>query len=150
MGATFIGPFTNTQIDFACLPVTVQVHRCCALHHDGYRLQLSAAPGRRDHRPKQCVFQHQLAYGIHEKRQDHQWDKNKLTQGALFAQNRTTFLDTGRGSMPARRGVDPSDGHRIFGRNSTKCSWTLALTCTPKKLRPRSELLRIHWMRDMT
>ena len=61
-------------------------------HHDGDRLQLAAAPERRDHRPIQCVFQHQLTYGIHEKRQDHQWDKNKLTQDALFAQNRTTFL----------------------------------------------------------
>ena len=48
--------------------------------------------GRRDHRTIQCVFQHQLIYGMHEKRQDHQWDKNKLTQGALFAQDRTTFL----------------------------------------------------------
>ena len=92
VGATFFGPFSNTQIDFACLPATVHVHRCCALHHDGDRLQLAAAPGRRDHRPIQCVFQHQLTYGIHEKRQEHQWDKNKLTQGALFAQDRTAFL----------------------------------------------------------
>ena len=36
------------------------VHRCCALHHDGYGLQLAAAKGRRDHRPFLCVFQHQL------------------------------------------------------------------------------------------
>ena len=55
-------------------------------------MQLAAAPGRRDHRAIQCVFQHQLTHGMHEKRQDHQWDKNKLTQGALFAQDRTTFL----------------------------------------------------------
>ena len=26
--------FTNTQIDFACLPAAIHVHRCCALHHD--------------------------------------------------------------------------------------------------------------------
>ena len=75
VGATFFGPFSNTQIDFACLPATVPVHRCCALHNDGDRLQLAAAPGRRDHRPIQCVLQHQLAYGIHENRQEHQWDK---------------------------------------------------------------------------
>ena len=37
VGATFFGPFTNTQIDFACLPAAVHVHRCCALHHDGDR-----------------------------------------------------------------------------------------------------------------
>ena len=92
VGATFFGPLTNTQIHFACLPATVHVHRCCAPHHDGDRLQLAAAPGRRDHRPIQCVFQHQLTYGLHEKRQDHQWDKKKLTQAALFAQHRTTFL----------------------------------------------------------
>ena len=55
-------------------------------------MQLAAAPGRRDHRPIQCVLQHQLTYGIHEKRQQHQWDKNKLTQGALFAQYWTAFL----------------------------------------------------------
>ena len=42
VGATFFGPFSNTQIDFACLPATVHVHRCCALHHDGDRLQLAA------------------------------------------------------------------------------------------------------------
>ena len=92
VGATFFGPFSNTQIDFACLPAAVHVHRCCALHHDGDRLQLALAPGRRDHRPIQCVFQHQLAYGMHDRRQEHQWDKTKLTQGALFAQDRTTFL----------------------------------------------------------
>ena len=92
VGATFFGPFSNTQIDFACLPTAVHVHRCCALHCDGGRLQLAAAPGTRDHRPIQCVFQHQLTYGMHGKRQEHQWDKNKLTQGALFAQDRTTFL----------------------------------------------------------
>ena len=92
VGATFFGPFSIAQIDFSCLPATVHVRRCCALHHDGDRLQLAAALGRRDHRPIQCVFQHQLTYGMHEKRQDHQWDKNKLTQGALFAQDRTTFL----------------------------------------------------------
>ena len=55
-------------------------------------MQLAAVPVRRDHRPIQCAFQHQLTYGIHEKRQDHHWDKNKLTQGALYAQDRTTFL----------------------------------------------------------
>ena len=92
LGATFFGPFSNTQIDFACLPAAVHVHRCCAPHHDGDRLQLAAVPGRIDHRPIQCVFQHQLTYGMHEKRQDHQWDNNKLTQGALVAQDRTTFL----------------------------------------------------------
>ena len=91
-GATFFEPFTNTQVDFACLPAAVPVHRCCALHHDGDGLQLAAAPWRRDHRSIQCVFQHQLTCGIHEQRQDHQWYKNKLTQGALFAQDRTTFL----------------------------------------------------------
>ena len=96
VGATFFGPFSNTQIDFACLPAAVHVHRCCALYHDGDRLQLAAAPGRRDHRPIQCVFQHQFTYGIHEKRQEHQWNKNKLTQGALFAQ------DPSGGSMQAR------------------------------------------------
>ena len=91
------------QIDFACLPAAIHVHRCCALHHIGDRLQVAAAPGRRDHRSIQCVFQLELAYGTHERRQDHQWDKNKFTQGALL---RST----------------------IFGRNSTKCSWTPALT----------------------
>ena len=91
-GATFFEPFTNTQVDFACLPAAVPVHRCCALHHDGDGLQLAAAPWSRDHRSIQCVFQHQLTCGIHEQRQDHQWYKNKLTQGALFAQDRTTCL----------------------------------------------------------
>ena len=95
VGATYFGHFSNTQIDFACLPATVHVHRCCALHHNRDRLQLAAAPGRRDHRSIQCVFQHQLTYGVHEKRQDHQWDKNKLTQGALFEQDRTTLFVTG-------------------------------------------------------
>ena len=33
----------------------------------------------------QCVSQHQLTYGIHEKRQEHQWDKNKLTQRVPFS-----------------------------------------------------------------
>ena len=47
---------------------------------------------RRDHRSIQCVFQHQLTYGSHERRKDHQWDKNKLTQGALFTQDWTAFL----------------------------------------------------------
>ena len=42
------------------------VHSCCALHHDGDRLQLAAAPGRRHHRTIQCVFWHQLTYGLHE------------------------------------------------------------------------------------
>ena len=114
VGATFFGPFVNTQIDFACLPAALHAHRCCALHHDGDRLQLAAAPGRRDHRLTQCVFQHQLTHGTHEKRQDHQWDKNKLTQGALFAQDRTPFLARVL-SMPARRGVDRSDSHRFLG-----------------------------------
>ena len=41
--AIFFGPFSNTQIDFACLPAAVHFHRCCALHH-GDRLQLAAAP----------------------------------------------------------------------------------------------------------
>ena len=81
-----------TQIDFACLLATVHVDRCCALHHDGDRLQLAAAPVRRDHRPIQCAFQHRLTHGIHEKRQEHQWDKNKLALCALFAQDRTAFL----------------------------------------------------------
>ena len=49
---------------------TIHVHRCCAQHHDGDRLQLAAAPERRDHRFIQCVFQHQLTYGTHERRQD--------------------------------------------------------------------------------
>ena len=83
--------------------------------------------------------------------------KGKITNGTRTSSHRGPFRvgpdplsGTGRGSMPARRGVDPSDSHRFFGRNSTKCSWTPALTCTPKKLRPRSQLLRIHWMRDTT
>ena len=92
VGATFFGPFSNTQIDFACLPATVHVHTCCALHHNGDGLQLAAALERRNHRSIQCVFQHQHTHGMHGKRQDHQWDKNKLTQGAPFAQDRTTFL----------------------------------------------------------
>ena len=83
METTFFGPFTNTQIDFACLLAAIHLHICCALHRGGDGLQLAAAPGRRDHRPIQCVFQRQLTSGIHEKRQ---------TQGSLFAQDRTTFL----------------------------------------------------------
>ena len=56
VGATYFGPFSNTQIDFTCLPSTVRVHRCCALHHDGDRLQLAAAPGRRDHSSHPVCF----------------------------------------------------------------------------------------------
>ena len=87
-----LGPFTNTQIDFARLPAAIHVHRCCALHHDGDRLQLAAAPGRRDHRPIQVCLSASAYIRNTRKRQDHQWDKNKLTQGALFAQDRTLFL----------------------------------------------------------
>ena len=39
-----------------------------------------------------CLSTSELTYGIHEKRQEHQWDKNKLKQGAFFAQDRTAFL----------------------------------------------------------
>ena len=82
VGATFFGPFSNTQIDFACLPAAVHVHRCCALHHDGDRLQLAAAPGRRDHRSIQWVFQHQLTYGMHE--------KGKITNGTRTSLHRAS------------------------------------------------------------
>ena len=57
-------------------------------------MQLAEAPGRRDHRTIQCVFQHQFTYGTHEKRQDHHWDKNKLTQdeGPDGSPERLVFL----------------------------------------------------------
>ena len=149
-GATFFGPFTNTQIDFACLPATVHVHRCCALHYDGDRLQLAAAPGRRDHRSIQCVFQHQLTYGMHEKTARSPMGQEQAYTRCPFRAGPDHLSVTGR-----RKHVGTmKSGHiwrlPIFGRNSIKCSWTLALTCTPEKFRPRSQLLRIHWMRDTT
>ena len=108
-------PFTNTQIDFACLPATVHVHRCCALHHDGDRLQLEAAPVRRDHRPIQCVFQHQLTYGIYEKGKITNGQEQAYT-GCPFSAGPDHLSYTGRESMPARRRVDPSDGHRFWAK----------------------------------
>ena len=92
VGATFFGPFTNTQIDFVCLPASVRVHRCCALHLDGYRSQLAAAPERRDHRPTECIFRHRLSFGAYERRHGHQWYKNNVLQAPIFAQHQTTCL----------------------------------------------------------
>ena len=149
VGATFFGPFSNTQIDFACLPTAVHVHRCCALHCDGGRLQLAAAPGTRDHRPIQCVFQHQLTYGMHGKRQEHQWDKNKLTQGALFAQDRTTFLS--RVEEACRH--DEEWDHLAVTDFWAKLNQVLVdpgSDLYDREIRPRSQLLRKHWMRDTT
>ena len=69
------------------------VHRCCALHHDGGRLQPAAAPRKNGSSPHSVCLSASAYYMRNtRKRQDHQWYKNKLTQGALFAQDRTTFL----------------------------------------------------------
>ena len=76
-------------------------------------------------------------------RQDQQWDKNKLTQGALFAKDRTTFLS--RVEEACRHDEDLT--HLAV---TDFCSWTLALTCAPEKFRPRSQLLTIHRLRDTT
>ena len=102
-----------------------------ALHHDGDRLQLAAAPVRRDHRSIQCVLQHQLTYGIHEKKARSPMGQEQAYTGCPFRAGPDHLSVAGRGSMPARRRVDTSDGHRFFGRNSIKCSWTLALTWIP-------------------
>ena len=109
------------------------------LHHDGDRLQLAAVLVRRDHRPIQCVFQHQLTYGIHERRQEHPFSRRT---GPRFCHEWRKHAGTMKSGTIWRL--------PIFGRNSIKCSWQLALTCTPEKFRPRSQLLRIHWMRDTT
>ena len=102
VGATFFGPFSNTQIDFACLPATVHVHRCCALHHDGDTLQLAAALGRRDHRPIQCVFQHQFTYGIHVKKARASMGQEQAYTKSPFRAGPDRLSVTSGGSMQAR------------------------------------------------
>ena len=102
VGATFFGPFTNTQIDFACLPAAIHVHRYCALHHDGDRLQLAAALGRRDRRSIQCVFQHQPSYGTHEKKAISPMGQQQAYTRFPFRAGPDHFSVTVRGSMPAR------------------------------------------------
>ena len=126
VGATFFGPFSNTQIDFACLPAAVHVHRCCALHHDGDRLQLAAAPGRRDHRPIQCVFQHQLTCGIHEKKKARasMGQEASLHRVPFSRRTRPPFCHEWRKHAGTTRSgtIWRSPIFFFFGRNSIKCS----------------------------
>ena len=78
---------------FACLPAAFHVHRCCALHHDGERLQLAAAPGKRG---SPAPFSVSFSISLHTEHTK----KGKITNGTrtclhrvpLFAQDRTTFL----------------------------------------------------------
>ena len=56
VGATFFGPFSNTQIDFTCLPSSVRVHRCCALHHDGDRFATGSSSGETGSSPHPVCF----------------------------------------------------------------------------------------------
>ena len=118
VGATFFGPFSNTQIDFTCLPSSFRVHRCCALHHDGDRLQLAAAPGRRDHRPIQCVFQHQLTYGMHEKARA-SMGQDQTYAGCSFCVGADPLSVTSGGSLKARRRVEPSGSYRFMGETQS-------------------------------
>ena len=78
------------------------VHRCCALHHDGDRLQLAAAPVRRDHRPIQCVFQHQLTYGILEKKARASMGQGQAYTGCPFRAGPGHLSVTSGGIMQAR------------------------------------------------
>ena len=66
-------------------------------------------PGRRDHRPIQCVFQHQLTCGIHEKKARSPMGQEQAYTGCPFRAGPDHLSVTGRGSMPTRRRVDPSD-----------------------------------------
>ena len=72
------------------------------------------------HRPNQCVFQHQLTYGIHEKKgKEHQWDKNKLTTGCpVSRRTRPPFCHGWREAGTMKSGTIWRSP--IFGRNSIK------------------------------
>ena len=87
---------TTSRIDYVVLPQSLfaNVSCCRLLHRSAAKLQCIGAPGWRDHKPVQVIFQHTLAYqSTCDCSLEHvAWDKDRLVRDLLYGDRRESFL----------------------------------------------------------
>ena len=87
------------------------VHSCCALHHE---IATGSSPGEKASSPNSVCLSTSADIRFARIKARSPMGQEQAYAGCPFRAGPDHVSDTNRGSMPARRRVEPSDGHRFL------------------------------------